>query len=135
MSETQLPQLPYDIIDNIITKMKMIEAKEMVADLPKYINYKKVTYDYQGKKEFEGEFEAIIVNYIVVKDSKVATEKMYYPDNIYNELYYLPFENIKKLRRRILEFNDYQKQLKKLGMKPMSKMNKHELIKAILKLE
>ena len=161
MSQTPIPQLPYDIIDNIITKMKMMEAKEMTADLNNYIqkrNIKMYGYIIPPARITKTPFvRSLKVRGRVADDAKQLCA-------LYNNkipgrgvhwflfykyektfIYYLRKLNfifggikeypIDRLKEEIKEFADYKKQLKALGMKPMSKMNRSELIRAIMKLE
>ena len=83
MSQTPIPQLPYDIIDNIITKMKMMEAKEMVADLPKYKKYKNITYFYILENLNKGnKCDTLNVKYTLIKRRVVEIARMRYLDRI-----------------------------------------------------
>ena len=161
MSQTPIPQLPYDIIDNIITKMKMMEAKEMVADLDNHIHFRTVNlgYGYKIPPKHITKTPFTKQPNIRVDDAKQLYARrfsnnyegferkwflFYKYENTY--IYYLRKLNFKMgcagtmystgcLKKEIKKFTDYQKQLKALGMKPMSKMNKSELIRAIMKLE
>ena len=110
----------------------------MVADLPKYKKYKNVTFGLESKSDSIYQYtmcDKIKVKYTLIKDYVVETLRKVYLDNIVFELHSLKFKSVKEWRTHFKEFIEYQKQLKKLGMKTMSKMNKRELIRAILKLE
>ena len=159
MSQTPIPQLPYDIIDNIITKMKMMEAKEMTADLNNYIqkrNIKMYGYIIPPAKITKTPFVRSLKFRGRVADDANQLCALYPGRGVrcwflfykYEKtfIYYLRKLNfisicgikeypIDRLKEEIKEFADYKKQLKALGMKPMSKMNRSELIRAIMKLE
>ena len=153
-----LPDLPYDIVDEILTKMKRLEIEPVLNELMWYVKNKnkKMTYIYKqcdNNKliiEFNNKYNTF--NLSTNGEYQLSTNGEYQTNSYYSTKHVIEYQSenftcyafrhhivfFKKNELRDLiksVFPTYNEQIEKLKMKAFSKMTKKELKNLYLKLE
>ena len=154
-----MPNLPYDIVDEILTKMKRLEFEPVLNELMWYVKQRKnkMTYnpDWVSETFLNTSKCSLIIQFNNHKyntydlhydgywmwgrvNRRSWTHTFTYTENLTCYTCNILQRNYNKNELRVFiksAFPKYKEQIKKLKMKAFSKMTKNELINLYLKLE
>jgi hypothetical protein len=133
----QLPDLPYELVDDIISKMRRMELQDVLQEMLRYHKNTRREYHEQQMvpRRRYGWYETFEWSYNQViwwKTEKKGVVYNCFVEDLHEDNM---FSNVTELRNTIKKnFPGYKHELKNIGMPTLSLMVKHELIQALYKL-